>query len=214
MKKILVLLSFLISSPALASPCDKLYPNGQEITVPGTVVLCNTHFATVYDDAKNAAVFSTEIAQERVKKTPRTDDFRADKRIADSPTPGDYTNTGYDRGHMAAAANADDPIEMSETFLMTNMTPQLPNVNRIVWKNIEERTRTLPFTYIITGATYSANPKVIGKNKVPVPHALYKIVYFADGKNAVYYVINEPGAKLQTMTIDELRILTGIKFPG
>lgn len=213
MKKLLVVFAILFSTPALASPCDKLFPNGKEIVVPGTVVLCNSHFATVYDDPRNAAVFSTEVAQERIKKTPRTDDFRADKRIKDSPTPADYTNTGYDRGHMAAAANADDPIEMSETFLMTNMTPQLPNINRIVWKNIEERTRTLPFTYIITGATYSATPKVIGKNNVPVPYALYKIVYFPDGKQAVYYVLNEQGAKLETMAIEQLRILTGIKFP-
>lgn len=214
MKKLALLLCLFVASPAFASPCDKLYPNSTEIVVPGTVVLCNTHFATVYDDAKNATVFSTEIAQERIKKTPRTDDFRADKRIADSPTPADYTNTGYDRGHMAAAANADDPIEMSETFLMTNMTPQLPNVNRVVWKNIEERTRTLPFNHVITGATYPANPKVIGKNKVPVPSALYKIVYLASGNIAIYYVVNEPGAKLQTMSISELRNLTGINFPG
>lgn len=214
MKKLLLLAGLLLSTPAFASPCDGHYPQGKEIVVPNTVVLCNSHFATVFDDDRNAAIFSTEVAQPRLKKTPRTDDFRADKRIKDSPTPADYTNTGYDRGHMAAAANADDPIEMSETFLMTNMTPQLPNINRIVWKNIEERTRTLPFSYIITGATYGANPKVIGKNKVPVPHALYKIVYFPDGKHAVYYVVNEAGAKLQTMTIDELRVLTGIKFPG
>lgn len=214
MKRFLVLFGLLFTTPAFASPCDGLYPHGKEIVVPGTVVLCNTHFATVYNDATNAAVFSTEIAQARIKKTPRTDDFRADKRISDSPTPADYTNTGYDRGHMAAAANADDPIEMSETFLMTNMTPQLPNVNRVIWKNVEERTRTLPFSYIITGATYPKAPKLIGKNKVPVPHALYKIVYFPDGKNAVYYVVNEVGAKLQTMTLDELRALTGINFPN
>lgn len=214
MKKLLLLLAFAFSSPAYASSCDNLFPDAKEIVVPKTVVLCNAHFATVYDDVHNAAVFSTEVAQPRIKKVARTDDFRADRRIADSPTPADYTNTGYDRGHMAAAANADDPIEMSETFLMTNMTPQLPNINRIVWKNIEERTRTLPFTYIITGATYSSTPKLIGIHKVPVPYALYKIVYFADGKQAIYYVVNEPGAKLQTMTIQELRILTGINFPG
>ncbi len=214
MKKLIALFLFLVSTPALASPCDKLFPNGQEVTVANTVVLCNTHFATVYDDARNATIFSTEIAQARLKKTPRTDDFRADKRISDSPTPADYTNTGYDRGHMAAAANADDPVEMSETFLMTNMTPQLPNINRVIWKNIEERTRTLPFTYIITGATYPANPKVLGKNKVPVPSALYKIVYFADGKHAVYYVLNQPGAKLESPPLTHLRTLTGINFPG
>ena len=154
MKKLLVLLAMMFASPAYASECNQFFPNGKELVVPNTVVLCSSFFATVYDDVNNATVFSTEIAQARLVKTPRTDDFRADKRISDSPTPADYTNSGYDRGHMVPAANADEPKEMSDTFLMTNMTPQLPSVNRVAWKNLEERVRSLPFKWVITGAYY------------------------------------------------------------
>jgi len=213
MKPLIALALFLIPGTAFASPCDQFYPNGKEIVVPNTKVLCNSFFAIVYDDNRNANVFSTEIAQERLKKTPRTDDFRADKRIADSPTPADYTNSGYDRGHMVPAANADDPNEMSDTFFMTNMTPQLPSVNRVAWKNLEERVRSVPFKWVVTGAHYSATPKVIGKNKVPVPDFLYKVAFFESGNVAVYIVDNlVPKSQVSTMKLEELEAKIGYKL--
>jgi endonuclease G len=213
MKPLIALALFLIPGTAFASPCDQFYPNGKEIVVPNTKVLCNSFFAVVYDDNRNANVFSTEIAQERLKKTPRTDDFRADKRIADSPTPADYTNSGYDRGHMVPAANADDPNEMSDTFFMTNMTPQLPSVNRVAWKNLEERVRSVPFKWVVTGAHYSATPKVIGKNKVPVPDFLYKVAFFESGNVAVYIVDNlVPKSQVSTMKLEELEAKLGYKL--
>ena len=213
MKPLIALALFLIPGTAFASPCEQIYPNGKEIVVPNTKVLCNSFFAVVYDDDRNAHIFSTEIAQERVKKTPRTDDFRADKRIADSPTPADYTNSGYDRGHMVPAANADDPKEMSDTFFMTNMTPQLPSVNRVAWKNLEERIRSVPFKWVVTGAHYSATPKVIGKNKVPVPDFLYKVAFFESGNVAVYIVDNlVPKSQVSTMKLEELEAKLGYKL--
>ena len=214
MKRILFLFAMLLASPALASPCDQFFPNGKEIVVPNTIVLCNSFFATVYDQKNQANVFSTEIAQDRVKKTERTNDFRPDKRIPNAPTPDDYTNTGYDRGHMVPAANADDPNEMSDTFLMTNMTPQLPSVNRVAWKNLEDRVRSTPFKYVVTGAYYGANPKRIGKHGVPVPEMLYKVSYFADGKTAVYIVDNlVPKSTVSTMSLEELEKKIGIYLP-
>lgn len=220
MKKFLALLSFLLfASPAYASQCNQFFPNGKEITVPNTVVLCNSFFATVYDDVNNAVVFSTELAQDRIVKVARTDDFRADKRIADSPTPADYTNTGYDRGHMVPAADADSAQEMSDTFYMTNMTPQLPSVNRVAWRMLEDRVRSVPFKWVVTGAYYGGTPKCdvnvkcIGKAKVPVPVFLYKVAFFADGKTAVYIVDNVvPKSQVSTMSIDELEAKIGYKL--
>lgn len=220
MKKLLVLLALAFTStPALASECDQFFPNGREIKVPNTVVLCNSFFATVYDDVNNATVFSTEIAQPRVVKVARTDDFRADKRIADSPTPADYTNTGYDRGHMVPAANADDKQEMSDTFYMTNMTPQLPSVNRVAWRMLEDRVRSTPFKWVVTGAYYGPSPKCdmnvkcIGKAKVPVPLFLYKVSFFESGNVAVYIVDNvTPKSQVSTMSLDELEAKLGYKL--
>lgn len=220
MKKLLLLLALALApTPALASQCDQFFPNGKEIVVPNTVVLCNSFFATVYDDVNNATVFSTELAQDRNVKVARTDDFRADKRIADSPTPADYTNSGYDRGHMVPAADADSTQEMSDTFYMTNMTPQLPSVNRVAWRMLEDRVRSTPFKWVVTGAYYGSSPKCgvntkcIGKAKVPVPLFLYKVSFFESGNVAVYIVDNvTPKSQVETMKIEELEAKLGYKL--
>ena len=219
MKYLITLLLLLVPGAAFASPCDQFYPNGKEIVVPNTKVLCNSFYAIVYNDDLNANVFSTEIAQARAVKVPRTDDFRADKRISDSPTPADYTNTGYDRGHMVPAANADDKQEMSDTFLMTNMTPQLPSVNRTAWRLLEDRVRSVPFKWVVTGAHYGPAPKCdvtvkcIGKAKVPVPLFLYKVAYFESGNVAVYIVDNvTPKSQVETMKLEELEAKIGYKL--
>lgn len=219
MKKLLTAFLLMLPTAAFASPCDQFFPNGKEIVVPNTKVLCNSFFVTVYDDVNNATVFSSEVAQDRIVKVARTDDFRADKRIADSPTPADYTNTGYDRGHMVPAADADDKQEMSDTFLMTNMTPQLPSVNRVAWKNLEDRVRSVPFKWVVTGAYYGptikcdVTVKCIGKAQVPVPVMLYKVAYFADGKTAVYIVDNlVPKSTISTVSIEDLEAKIGFKL--
>jgi endonuclease G len=55
----------------------------------------------------------------------------------------DYKNRGYDRGHIAAAGNhKSDQTEMDETFLLSNMCPQVgKGFNRGAWKKLEERVR-------------------------------------------------------------------------
>ena len=216
MKNILAFAFLLVScsTPAYkASNCTNLYPDGKEIVVPNTVELCSEFFVTVFDNKNNGAIFSSEIATLRNTKVIRKNDFRADKRVPGGPTPDDYTNTGYDRGHMTPAADSNSDKQMSETFLMTNMTPQLPSVNRTAWRMLEERVRGIPFKYVITGAIYQWPSKTIGKNKVPVPTALYKIVYLADGQKQVYYVDNIDKATVRTVSIDEIRKQTGIQLP-
>lgn len=216
MKKLIasVLLLFAVSSPAYAqSKCPNLYPDGKEIVVPNTVELCNEFFVTVFDPKQNGNVFSSEIATPRTSKIVRKNDFRADKRLPGSPTPDDYTNTGYDRGHMTPAADSNSDKQMSETFLMTNMTPQLPSVNRTAWRLLEDRVRSVPFTYVITGAIYKCPCKTIGKNRVPVPVALYKIAYFASGRQAVYYVDNIDKATVRTVPVEEIEKQVGFDLP-
>ena len=216
MKKLTALLVLLlaVSQPAYAeSKCTNLYPNGKEIVVPETVELCSEFFVTVFDTKNNANVFSSEITTPRTNKVVRKNDFRADKRITNGPAPDDYTNTGYDRGHMTPAADSNSDKQMSETFLMTNMTPQLPTVNRVAWRMLEDRVRSVPFTHVITGAIYKYPAKTIGKNKVPVPVALYKIAYFESGKVAVYYVENVDKAKVSTLSIEELEKQVGFDLP-
>jgi len=66
----------------------------------------------------------------------------------------DYTNSGYDRGHMAPNADFNDTYENAlMTFFIANIWPQTPHVNRIEWLKTENKTRTLASEYLIIKVT-------------------------------------------------------------
>jgi len=213
MKKLFLALSFLLAPAAAhASACDQFFPNGKEIVVPGTQVLCNTFYATVYNANKEEAIFSTEAFLPHADKVERSNNFHADPRLKNSPTPGDYDNTGLDRGHLTPAADAGNDNQMSDTFLMTNMTPQEPTVNRISWRMLEANVRTMPATYIVTGAIYTGSTKTIGKHNVPVPTSYYKIVYLKDGTIKAYVANNTVKAPVNEVPLATVEAASGIKF--
>ena len=214
MKKLILTLSTLFLTPTtvFASSCDQFFPNKKEIVVPGTTVLCNTFYATLYDTIKKEAIFSTEAFLPHADKVERTNDFHADSRVKNSPTPADYDKTGFDRGHLTPAADADDDTQMSDTFLMTNMTPQEPTVNRISWRMLESSVRAMPANYIVTGEIYTSSTKTIGKHKVPVPTNYYKIVYLKDGSVKSYVAANTVNAPVTETTLDQVEKSAGIKF--
>ena len=114
----------------------------------------------------------------------RQDDFRADLSIPLQyrTTPEDYEEPVYDMGHLANSESVDGSITAnSETFLMSNMTPQLGGHNRAIWKGLENRERKWANRYgeviVYTGALYSDNPETIGANKVPVPSKYWKVIF-------------------------------------
>lgn len=214
MKKILLMVAILFAPmTAFASPCDQFFPNGKEIVVPGTTVLCNTFYATVYNTGKEEAIFSTEAFLVHSDKIERTNNFHADDRLPNSPTPADYDKTGYDRGHLVPAADSATDAEMSDTFLMTNMTPQLPSVNRLSWKNLESSVRKMTnVSYVLTGALYNGTNKTIGKHVIPVPTGYYKIVYLKDGTVKAYEADNTVKAPVIEVPVSKIETLSGISF--
>ena len=212
MKKLILAAMLLFPTAAFASPCAQFFPYGKEIVVPNTKVFCNSFYATVYDDAHEANVFSTEIATPRTGKPVRKNDFRPDKRDANPATPDDYTNTGFDRGHMVPAADANDDQQMSDTFFMTNMTPQEPTVNRTPWRLLEVAVRDMKFKYVVTGAIYGNYNTVIGTHKVPVPTQLYKVVYLQDDTVIAYIADNVKNGKVTVTNVETIEAKTGFKF--
>ena len=120
-----------------------------------------------------------------VKNTKRKNDFRPDPDLQSGQRAElvDYDKSGYDRGHLAPAADmARDPQTMSESFLLSNMAPQVGvGFNRGIWKKLEEKVRGWVLQkkniYVFTGPIF-ANPnyKTIGPNRIPVPTHFYKII--------------------------------------
>lgn len=134
-----------------------------------------------YEQAEWAAEHLTR--DKLVKEASRTDNFRADKAIStDSATPADYTSSGYDRGHLVPAADmAWSEEAMSESFYMSNMSPQEPGFNRGVWNRLEAQVRdwadAFGSVYAVSGPLLEKETyPVIGKNAVAVPEFYYKVL--------------------------------------
>ncbi len=127
----------------------------------------------------------------------RLDNFRADVRIPRRFRAGlkAYKGSGYDRGHLVGSANQDAlEIQNSETFLLSNMSPQKPNFNRGIWRALESAVRSLNNkndileTFVLTAPVFYFNKqiKTIGDETddygidVPIPHAFIKSVLAED----------------------------------
>jgi len=162
-------------------------------------ILTGRHFSIGYSWYFRQAKWTLEIInRERelvndLSGVVRNNAFRADTRIPKRFRAGlkAYVGSGFDRGHLVASANQDlENIQNSETFLLSNMSPQRETFNRGIWKRLEEAIRTLDArdsiyeTYVLTCPVFYFGEKVerIGKNQadfgisVPVPHAFIKSV--------------------------------------
>ncbi len=123
--------------------------------------------------------------------------FRADIRIPKRFRAGlnAYKGSGFDRGHLVASANNDIlEIQNSETFLLSNMSPQLANFNRGMWKKLEDSIRVLNDkkeileTYVLSCPVFYFQKTIetIGDPNdelgidIPVPHAFVKSVLAED----------------------------------
>ena len=113
----------------------------------------------------------------------RSNNFKTDRKVLGSATPGDYLHTEYDRGHLAPAADMQWSTNvMEESFLMTNMSPQTPSLNRDVWKRAETFARKCAIkegsVFIVSGPIVTnETPVTIGQNNVVVPDLFYKVIY-------------------------------------
>lgn len=165
----------------------------------------------------------------------RTDDFRPDPElpVGSRVELADYRNSGYDRGHNAPAADFKRSREaMSTTFLLSNMCPQTPELNRQIWENLESQVRQMTQergrAWVVTGSLFmspdsqSTSPQeFIGANNVAVPTHCFKVALFVDGNgNYSMYAFmmpnlrdNIPGVPADYMLrVDRLESITGYDF--
>lgn len=98
----------------------------------------------------------------------------------------EYQGSCFDRGHQAPSADRTDNVPDNQaTFLMTNMIPQTPFLNRVVWEHLEQHTRSLvrhgKKAYVIAGPIYDQDFGMIGpQHDIPVPSKNFKIIIILD----------------------------------
>ena len=156
----------------------------------------------------------------------RSDKFLPDPMVEGDPVvTKDYSHSGYDRGHMAPAADMKwSEQAMKESFYMTNICPQNHNNNAGDWKDLEMLVRDLASTYdhiyICCGPIVTDTTMTIGVERpIVVPQAFYKVLLRrkAEGDwSAIGFVMPNAAGNQPLMTymlpVDRVEQMTGIDF--
>jgi endonuclease G len=182
-----------------------------------------THYSLSYSEQHEQAewVFY-EIKKERILGlVNRSNNFSRDKLITTkSASLDDYKFTGYDKGHLAPAEDFSfSTSAMSESFYMSNISPQHPSFNRGIWENLESLIRKWGANstlYVVTGPVFGSCISTIGSNNVCVPESYYKVIYDPSAKKMIAFILpNEKGTKSlkeYVCTVDYLERITNIDF--
>ncbi|MBM3163998.1 MAG: DNA/RNA non-specific endonuclease [Bacteroidetes bacterium] len=174
-------------------PPDSLDPSDLEVPIihEKTPVIRHKAYSFQYSESHEQAYWiGYELTKKETEKAfDRTDDFIPDPLVVSgSATQADYAGSGYDRGHLAPAADMGwSRKSMEESFYFSNISPQAPSFNRGIWKRLEEQVRSWAIVYdsiyVVTGPVLKAGLPTIGPNKVSVPEYYYKVILDNTGKD-------------------------------
>lgn len=166
-------------------------------------------------------VYYTLTSSDLEKVAKRKNKFKENPKInLNQATLKDYKKSGYDRGHLCPSADRISNQEYNnQTFYLSNMSPQKPQFNRDIWKNIEIEVRKNTWQsdtlFIVTGGILTENLPIIGSG-VSVPEWFYKIIFVKDKAKMIAYLIRNDRSKANTssfiITVDKIEQITGIDF--
>lgn len=208
-----------------------LLTNFLPTTAIGEVLDYPPYFTVSYSENHRQAEWvayeltAADLAKEEFN---RPSSFKSDDRINEKyqVRHTDYSNSGFDRGHLAAAADFSWSKEgLETTFFTTNISPQVPRFNRGIWKKLENSVRGWAVQYgqlyvvvgpILTERAKERFPK--DKNYIAVPRRYYKVVLNYNDENpiAVAFIMenedSDAALSNYVVTIDEVEKATGIDF--
>jgi len=124
--------------------------------------------------------------------------FHADEALDPDhrATPNDYATSGYDKGHLAPAADFSwDQRELTESCSMANIAPQVPGLNRKEWERLEETVRSWAYDreklVIFVGPVIHDRESSIGTDHVSVPVAFWKVVVDPEQQDALAFEMRQ-----------------------
>jgi len=195
-------------------------------------VFRNAHFMLGYSDVRGNPLWVTyqlKAVDKNATRYKRPSNFKSDWRSLNQVISADYKGSGYDRGHMApnyAISRLYGKPAQLNSFLMSNITPQKPQLNRKLWQRLEEVgikyfTQLKGKLWVVTGPVFDADIQRL-KNawNVEIPDAFYKMYILEREDNAPLALAflmpqnvkgNEP-LNRYLVSIDEIEKQTGLDF--
>lgn len=200
-------------------------------------VLYNKGYVTGYDESNHSPAWVAylihrhgEVGENSVAAPRDLFSFKTDTRTASRITERFYHRSGYDRGHLAPndAIGVNYGVDAQrETFLMSNIAPQLPQFNRGVWAYLERIEQNnwanaREAVWVITGPMYTEaeNAKLRYQTRaIPVPSSYFKIFVDEEGSRIRILSLVVPhdtkrGAALERLlrSVDEIESASGLDF--
>ncbi len=217
-----------VSLPEQDGPDYSLYEISPELprVADGSMVLSHAGFALLYDDAyRQARWVAYELTRDETSgRFKRTDRFMPDPLASQgTASDADYLRSGYDRGHLAPAADMGwSEVAIAESFYYSNISPQTPGFNRGIWKRLEERVRDWAIeydaVYVVTGPVLTPGAPVIGPDRVAVPAYFFKVLLDFRGQSVkgIGFILPNASSSLPlthfAVPIDSVERVTGIDF--
>lgn len=211
--------------PAPGSVCAY----GEPLDRVGLQRLSNRGHSVGYDNALPGPRWAAyRVFPHSGQSPPRPSSFRTDRRTSALVRTDEYTRSGYDRGHMApnyAVAACHGVDAQNETFLMSNVAPQLHALNAGLWKDLELRiaqryVERYGEVWAVVGPVYGAAPSRFGR--IPVPEAFWAVIAEYDeagrGVRAIAYLVpheerwRDRELTRYVVSVDRLEELTGLDF--
>lgn len=214
MKKIAFLLAAVLFTflTHASTPCSEFAYGGQlpQAREPH-VILCKREFAIGYSTSRRTPLFIVQRLDPEKITMPsaiQSASFRQDPTISKDHQPAlsDFSNTGYDRGHMAPFEDNNHDAEAArESNYLTNIVPQHAGNNRGIWRVLESRVRDMSLDgeiFVITGPIFDDGESqlVIGVNKIPVPSRLFKVIINPSTRLSYSYIV--PNAAVPSSMLD------------
>jgi endonuclease G, mitochondrial len=155
---------------------------GDREEAPDNFLVSRPQFVLAYNQQNGGPNWvAWHLAASDLGSVEREDAFRPDPLLPEECQirPGDYQGSGFDRGHQCPAGDRTSSAEENAaTFVMSNMLPQTADLNREVWRELEEYCRTLVGRgnelYIVCGGDGSR--RRIAQGRVNVPRSCWKVI--------------------------------------
>lgn len=185
--------------------------------------LCFHSFAVLHSAPMHAPVYAAEhLTKDALTRPPgRHCVFHTETKLPfhEAAHPGDYVNSGYDRGHMAPDRDMPAGAAEQESCSLANVVPQNHDLNNGSWKKLEDQVREMAIergeVYVVTGPFYGS--VLVGHaGRVAIPAFLWKAVLDPKtGHTLVAMAANDDSDEVSLIALDELETTIGIKlFPG
>lgn len=228
MKIQLLLLGLWLSGCATTPGTQNFMQGGRRSTPPPSFVhIDHGYFQVGYDEELRLpryVVYQLKAENLKIKRAMRRNKFKPDPYLVEHGhrhvLPTEYAGSPYHRGHMAPHADFAWSQEASDlTFVMSNMAPQLPNLNSNAWLGLEKQVRLWGcgegIVTVITGPVLGGDMVELGSG-LKVPPAFFKIIIDETPPiKAIAFIYNQGdrGDVLHQRQVSIAKVLGYLKSP-